>query len=161
MGSLVCPPCAVSASLWSFTGGHLPATTGEALESTATQGFQHTGYPTASRGHPRLISFVRCRSQIPTFWYLHLSPHHYIICMYVCMYVYSIYLLISLFNQFIYLFTYVCIYLYMCVCVCKVNSASFILKLDVLDELSQNLFPSIDFFSVERLKFLCKFLGFV
>jgi hypothetical protein len=77
------------------------------------------------------------------------------------MYVYSIYLLISLFNQFIYLFTYVCIYLYMCVCVCKVNSASFILKLDVLDELSQNLFPSIDFFSVERLKFLCKFLGFV
>ena len=49
----------------------------------------------------------------------------------------------------------------MCVCVCKVNSASFILMLDVLDELSQNLFPSIDFFSVERLKFLCKFLSFV
>ena len=42
-----------------------------------------------------------------------------------------------------------------------ISDPSFILKLDVLDELSQNLFPSIDFFSVERLKFLCKFLGFV
>ena len=54
------------------------------------------------------------------------------------------------------------LFVHVCVCACfQVNSASFILKLDVLDELFQKLFPSIDFFSVERLKFLCKFLSFV